>query len=196
MDLIERVKQHFTDCSLLVDETRELLSPHAAAAAERIVGALMADHKILACGNGGAAAEAQHFAAEMMGRFERERPGLSVIALNTDTALLTAIANDYDYDLIFSKQVRALGQPGDVLLLLSASGNSANIIEAVHAAHERQMTVIALTGQDGGKLAELLGGEDLHLNIPAARRARIHEVQLLLMHSICDAIDFILLDGE
>ncbi|MBV8465581.1 MAG: phosphoheptose isomerase [Burkholderiales bacterium] len=196
MDLIERINQHFYDSMATLDEARELLSAHIAGTAERMVAALMSDRKVLACGNGGSAAQAQHFASQMVGRFEKERPGLPALSLATDNAILTAIANDYDYDLVFSKQVRALGQPGDVLLALSTSGNSANVIEAVHAAHERQMTVIALTGRDGGKLGELLGGDDIHLNVPATRTALVQQAHLILIHSICDSIDFILLDGE
>ncbi|QDQ24897.1 phosphoheptose isomerase [Chitinimonas arctica] len=196
MDLIDRVNQHFLDSIAAKEEARELLTAPAAVAAERMVAALMADRKILACGNGGSAADAQHFAAEMVGRFEKERPGLAAFSLTTDTSAITAIANDYDYDLVFSKQVRALGQPGDVLLAISTSGNSVNVIEAIHAAHERQMTVIALTGKDGGKITELMKGDDIQLNVPAKRTARIQEVHILLIHSICDAIDCILLDGE
>ncbi|MBV8656229.1 MAG: phosphoheptose isomerase [Burkholderiales bacterium] len=196
MDLIERVNQQFYENMAAMEEVRELLTPHAAGAGERLVAALMADCKILACGNGGSAAEAQHFVSEMVGRFEKERPGLAALSLNTDAAVLTAVANDYDYDLIFSKQIRALGQPGDVLVVLTTSGNSVNVVEAVHAAHERQMTVVALTGRDGGKVGELLAGDDIHLNVPSQRTARIQEAHLLLLHTICDAIDFILLDGE
>ncbi len=196
MDLIDRVNQHFLDSIATLEDARELLSAPVAVAAERMVAALMADHKILACGNGGSAADAQHFAAEMVGRFEKERPGLAAFSLTTDTSAITAIANDYDYDLVFSKQVRALGQPGDVLLAITTSGNSVNVIEAVHAAHERQMTVIALTGKDGGKITELMTGDDIQLNVPSMRTARVQEVHALLIHSLCDAIDCILLDGE
>ncbi|HEY9101183.1 phosphoheptose isomerase [Chitinimonas sp.] len=196
MDLIDRVNQHFLDSMAAMEEARELLAAPTAVVAECMVAALMADCKILACGNGGSAADAQHFAAEMVGRFEKERPGLAAFSLTTDTSAITAIANDYDYDLVFSKQVRALGQPGDVLLAISTSGNSVNVIEAIHAAHERQMTVVALTGKDGGKITELMVGDDIQLNVPAGRTARIQEVHALLIHSICDAIDCILLDGE
>lgn len=196
MDLIDRVNQHFLDSIATLEDARELLSAPVAVAAERMVAALMADHKILACGNGGSAADAQHFAAEMVGRFEKERPGLAAFSLTTDTSAITAIANDYDYDLVFSKQVRALGQPGDVLLAITTSGNSVNVIEAVHAAHERQMTVIALTGKDGGKMTELMTGDDIQLNVPSMRTARVQEVHALLIHSLCDAIDCILLDGD
>ncbi|QNM97947.1 phosphoheptose isomerase [Chitinimonas koreensis] len=196
MDLIDRVNQHFLDSLAVKELARELLAAPVAVAAERMVAALMSDRKVLSCGNGGSAADAQRFAAAMVGRFEKERPGLAAMSLVTDSSVLSAIANDYDYELVFSKQVRALGQPGDILLAISTSGSSANVIEAVHAAHERQMSVIALTGRDGGKLAELLTGEDLLLNVPTERVARIQEVHLLLLHGICDAIDFILLDGE
>lgn len=196
MDLIDRVNQHFLDSLAVKELARELLAAPVAVAAERMVAALMSDRKVLSCGNGGSAADAQRFAAAMVGRFEKERPGLAAMSLVTDSSVLSAIANDYDYELVFSKQVRALGQPGDILLAISTSGSSANVLEAVHAAHERQMSVIALTGRDGGKLAELLTGEDLLLNVPTERVARIQEVHLLLLHGICDAIDFILLDGE
>ncbi|WP_269530817.1 phosphoheptose isomerase [Chitinimonas sp. BJYL2] len=196
MDLIDRVNRQFLECLTVMEDARELLAAPTAVAAERMVAALMSDRKILACGNGGSAADAQRFAAEMVGRFEKERPGLAAISLTTDTSAITAIANDYDYDMVFSKQIRALGQPGDVLLAISTSGNSVNVIEAVHAAHERQMTVVALTGFEGGKLTELMTGDDIQLNVPASRTARIQEVHTLLIHGICDAIDCILLDGE
>ncbi|MCP9759480.1 phosphoheptose isomerase [Aquitalea sp. S1-19] len=196
MDLIARVNGHFLESIATKQQSMEALSPGVALAAERMVASLMNEGKILACGNGGSAADAQHFAAEMVGRFEKERPGLAAISLATDTSALTAIGNDYDFDLIFSKQVRALGQQGDVLLAISTSGNSANVIEAIYAAHERGMTVIAFTGKDGGKIAEILGADDVHLNVPASRTARIQEVHLLLIHAMCDAIDCMLLGGE
>lgn len=196
MDLIERVSQHFSDSIAAKAAAQEVLTAPIAAAAERMVQTLMADGRILACGNGGSAADAQHFAAEMLGRFEKERPGLAAIALTTDSSTLTAIANDYDYDLVYSKQVRALGQPGDILLAISTSGNSANVVEAIHAAHERQMTVIALTGRNGGKIADILSGEDILLNVPVERTARIQEVHIVVIHSLCDAIDCMLLGSE
>jgi D-sedoheptulose 7-phosphate isomerase len=196
MDLIARVNGHFLESIATKQQSMDALSPGVALAAERMVASLMNEGKILACGNGGSAADAQHFAAEMVGRFEKERPGLAAISLATDTSALTAIGNDYDFDLIFSKQVRALGQQGDVLLAISTSGNSANVIEAIYAAHERGMTVIAFTGKDGGKIADILGAEDVHLNVPASRTARIQEVHLLLIHAMCDAIDCMLLGGE
>ncbi|MDK2123303.1 phosphoheptose isomerase [Parachitinimonas caeni] len=196
MELVNRVSQHFLDSIAVKQAAVNTLSVPIATSAERMVAALMADGKILACGNGGSAADAQHFAAEMLGRFEKERPGLAAIAITTDSSALTAIANDYDYELVFSKQVRALGQPGDVLLAISTSGNSANVVEAIHAAHERQMTVIALTGRDGGKIAEILSGEDILLNVDTQRTARIQETHILVIHCLCDAIDYILLGGE
>ncbi|MBV8679099.1 MAG: phosphoheptose isomerase [Aquitalea sp.] len=196
MDLIERVNGHFLESIAAKQEAMELLSPAVALAAERMVGCLMNEGKILACGNGGSAADAQHFAAEMLGRFEKERPGLAAISLATDTSALTAIGNDYDFDMIFSKQVRALGHTNDLLLAISTSGNSANVIEAIYAAHERGMGVIALTGKDGGKISEILSPEDIQLNVPVLRTARIQEVHILLVHALCDAIDYMLLGGE
>ncbi|WP_046168423.1 phosphoheptose isomerase [Chromobacterium vaccinii] len=196
MDLIDRVNGHFLESIAAKQEAMELLSPGVAAAAERMVACLMNEGKILACGNGGSAADAQHFAAEMVGRFEKERPGLAAISLATDTSGLTAIGNDYDFDMVFSKQVRALGHTNDLLLAISTSGNSANVIEAAYAAHERGMSVIALTGKDGGKITEILSPEDIHLNVPSLRTCRIQEVHILLIHALCDAIDCMLLGGE
>lgn len=196
MDLIQRVNEHFIESIAAKQQAMEVLSPGIAVAAEKMVACLMNEGKILACGNGGSAADAQHFAAEMVGRFEKERPGLAALSLDTDTSALTAIGNDYDFDMVFSKQVRALGQTGDILLAISTSGNSANVIEAIHSAHERQMTVIAFTGKDGGKIGELLTSEDILLNVPAFRTARIQEVHILMIHALCDAIDYMLLGGE
>ncbi|MCW3480166.1 phosphoheptose isomerase [Neisseriaceae bacterium JH1-16] len=196
MDLIERVNGHFLESIAAKQASMELLSPAVAVAAEQMVACLMNEGKILACGNGGSAADAQHFAAEMVGRFEKERPGLAAISLATDSSALTAIGNDYDFDMVFSKQVRALGHQGDILLAISTSGNSANVIEAIYAAHERGMSVVALTGKDGGKIGELLSPDDLHLNVPVDRTARIQEVHILLIHALCDAIDCMLLGGE
>ena len=196
MDLIQRVNEHFIESIAAKQQAMEVLSPGIAVAAEKMVACLMNEGKILACGNGGSAADAQHFAAEMVGRFEKERPGLAALSLATDTSALTAIGNDYDFDMVFSKQVRALGQTGDILLAISTSGNSANVIEAIHSAHERQITVIAFTGKDGGKIGELLTSEDILLNVPAFRTARIQEVHILMIHALCDAIDYMLLGGE
>jgi D-sedoheptulose 7-phosphate isomerase len=196
MDLIDRVKGHFLESIAAKQEAMDALSPAVAAAAERMVACLMNEGKILACGNGGSAADAQHFAAEMVGRFEKERPGLAAVAMSTDTSALTAIGNDYDFDMVFSKQVRALGHTNDLLLAISTSGNSANVIEAIYAAHERGMGVIALTGKDGGKISEILSPEDVQLNVPVMRTCRIQEVHILLIHAICDAIDYMLLGVE
>jgi D-sedoheptulose 7-phosphate isomerase len=151
--------------------------------------------KVMACGNGGSAADAQHFAAEFVGRFERERPELGAIALSTDSSIITAIANDYNFDQIFSKQVRALGQPGDVLLAISTSGNSRNVLAAIEAAHERDLIVVALTGKGGGKITQLLRETDVHICVPHDRTARIQEVHLLVLHCLCDGVDSQLL-GE
>ena len=152
--------------------------------------------KVRACGNGGSAADAQHFAAEFVGRYERERPELAAIALTTDSSILTAIANDYDFNVIFSKQVRAFGGAGDVLLALSTSGNSGNVLAAIEAAHERDMTVVALTGRSGGKITHALRETDVHICVPHDRTARIQEVHLLVLHCICDGVDAQLLGDQ
>jgi D-sedoheptulose 7-phosphate isomerase len=157
-----------------------------------MVQCLKRDGKILACGNGGSAADCQHFAAELINRFEMERPSLAAMSLTTDTSTLTSIANDYDFDQIFSKQVRGLGHASDVLLAISTSGNSRNVIAAIEAAHECEMTVVALTGRNGGKLAGVLAADDVHICVPAESTARIQEVHLLTLHCICDAIDCLL----
>ena len=196
MDLISRINQHFTDSAHLKLQAMGLLAEPLASASERMVQCLMKEGKILSCGNGGSAADAQHFAAELLNRFEIERPPLAAMALSTDTSTLTSIANDYDFNDVFSKQVRALGQPGDLLLAISTSGNSQNVMQAIHAAHDRQMDVIALTGKKGGKIAALLGPNDVHICVPADRTARIQEVHLLCLHCMCDAIDCLLLGVE
>lgn len=196
MDLLQRVREHFEESVTTQQMAVEILGPSVGLAAEKVVQALISDGKVLACGNGGSAAIAQHFASAMVGRFERERPGLSAVALTTDSSVLSAIANDYDYDLVFSKQVHAIGRAGDVLLAISASGNSANVVAAINAAHERQMSVIALTGNDGGQVGDLLVGDDLHLCVPAERTARILETHITLLHALCDTIDYMLLGGE
>lgn len=196
MNLVSRISEHFIDSAQTKLSSAETLAVPIADAVEMMVSSLMATGKILACGNGGSAADAQHFAAELVGRYERERPELAAIALTVDTSILTAIANDYGFEQIFAKQVRALGQPHDVLLALSTSGNSGNVIEAIRAAHEREMRVIALTGRGGGRIAELLTERDIHICVPAERTARIQEVHLLTLHCLCDGIDCMLLGTD
>ncbi|MDO5069254.1 phosphoheptose isomerase [Neisseria zoodegmatis] len=193
--LQERVAAHFAQSIEAKQQAADILNEPTAQAAELMLQCLMNDGKILACGNGGSAADAQHFAAEMTGRFERERMELAAVALTTDTSALTAIGNDYGFDHVFSKQVRALGRAGDVLIGISTSGNSANVIEAIKAAHERDMHVIAFTGRDGGKIAGMLKDSDILLNVPHQRTARIQEIHILLIHALCDCIDSALLDG-
>ncbi|AWI76948.1 phosphoheptose isomerase [Parazoarcus communis] len=196
MDLIDRISRHFEDSAQTKLASIEWMAAPIAQAVEAMTGCLINNGKILACGNGGSAADAQHFAAELVNRFEMERPPLAAVALTTDSSTLTSIGNDYDFVQIFSKQVRALGQPGDVLLAISTSGNSPNVIDAINAAHEREMRVIALTGKGGGSIAALLGDDDIHLCVPADRTARIQEVHLLVLHCLCDGIDCLLLGVE
>ena len=193
--LEQRIQQQFFDSADLKYAAAEMLSKPIAAAVSAIVGSITAGGKVLACGNGGSASDAQHFAAEFVGRFERERPGLAAISLSTDTSILTAIGNDYDFDAIFAKQVQALGSPGDVLLAITTSGNSANVLAAVEVARAKEMTVIALTGRQGGKMRGALTETDVHICVPHERTARIQEVHLLVIHCICDAVDLQLL-GE
>jgi D-sedoheptulose 7-phosphate isomerase len=192
---VERIQQHFRDSAAIKLAAMETLAVPIAAAVDTMFAALANSNKILACGNGGSAADAQHFAAELIGRFERERPGLPALALTTDASVLTAVANDYAYDQVFAKQVRALGQPGDVLLAITTSGNSANVLAAIQEAHEREMVVIALTGKGGGDVNAMLADTDIHLCVPNDRTARIQEVHLLTIHCLCDGIDAMLL-GE
>jgi D-sedoheptulose 7-phosphate isomerase len=196
VDLITRISENFSESAHLKLQSMDALAGPIAQAAERMVQCLKGDGKILACGNGGSAADSQHFAAELLNRFERERPGLAAMALTTDTSTLTSIANDYDYDQVFSKQVRALGHAGDLLLAISTSGNSRNVLAAMQAAHEAQMGVVALTGRNGGKMAEALRPGDVHICVPAQSTARIQEVHLLTLHCLCDAIDCLLLGVE
>lgn len=193
--LQERVAAHFAESIQAKQQAAEVLAEPTAQAADLMLQCLMNDGKILICGNGGSAADAQHFAAEMTGRFEKERMELAAVALTTDTSALTAIGNDYGFDHIFSKQVRALGRAGDILVGISTSGNSGNVIEAVKAAHERDMHVVAMTGRDGGKIAAMLKDTDVLLNVPHPRTARIQENHILLIHAMCDCIDTVLLEG-
>jgi D-sedoheptulose 7-phosphate isomerase len=193
--LEQRIQQQFFDSADLKYAAAEILAKPIADAVSALVGCITAGGKVLACGNGGSASDAQHFAAEFVGRFERERPGLAALALTTDTSILTAVGNDYSFDVVFAKQVQALGAPGDVLLAMTTSGNSANVLAAIDAAHAKDMTVVALTGHQGGKVRELLGETDVHICVPHERTARIQEVHLLVLHCLCDAVDLQLL-GE
>jgi len=196
MDLVQRINDHFAESAKVKLAVVSTLAEPLKQASERMVHCLMNEGKILACGNGGSAADAQHFTAELLNRFEMERPGLAAMALTTDTSTLTSIANDYDFYQVFSKQIRALGQPNDLLLAISTSGNSRNVVEAVQAAHDRQMGVVALTGRDGGVIGELLGPDDIHLCVAHTSTARIQEVHILCLHCLCDAIDCLLLGVE
>jgi D-sedoheptulose 7-phosphate isomerase len=196
MDPVERIRTHFAESARLKQDAAAALAPAIARAASMMTECLLADGKMLACGNGGSAADAQHFAAEMVGRFERERPELPAISLVTDTSILTAVANDYAFEQVFAKQVRALGAKGDVLLALSTSGNSGNVIAAIDAARDREMRVVALTGKGGGRIAGMLRESDVHLCVPHDRTARIQEVHLLVIHCLCDAVDNALLGDE
>lgn len=189
MDLIERVKNNFNESIQIKTEVCEQLAPLIVDAAKVITNCLLTEKKILSCGNGGSAADAQRFSSAMLNRFEMERPGLPVIALTTDSSTLTSIAIDYQFADIFSKQIRALGQPGDVLLAISASGESHNIIHAIDAAHDREMHIIALTGREGGQIADLTQANDIEIRVPTWSTARIEEVHLMIIHSICDLID-------
>ena len=196
MQVEERIKLHFEASAKLKLAAMEQLAPGIAAAADLIAQQMLAGRKVLSCGNGGSAGDAQHFSSEMLNRFERERPGLPAVALSTDTSTLTSIANDYHYNEIFSKQVRALGQEGDILLAISTSGNSANVVQAMEAAHDRGMRIVALTGKEGGSMALKLADGDIELRVPSESTARIQEVHLLIIHCLCDLIDLQLFGEE
>jgi D-sedoheptulose 7-phosphate isomerase len=196
MDLTDRISQHFKESAQTKLDAVELLAAPIAEGIEAMVGSLLNNGKILACGNGGSAADAQHLAAELVGRFEVERHELAAIALSTDTSVISAIANDYGYKAVFAKQVRALGQPGDILVAISTSGNSPNVIEAINAAHENDLLVVALTGKGGGAIGEILRDSDVHICVPAERTARIQETHLLIIHCLCDGIDCLLMGVE
>ncbi len=191
----DRVLAHFQE-SIAVKQASEALAPQIEKAAQLMLQSLLNDGKVLSCGNGGSAADAQHFSGELLGRFERERPGLPAVALTTDSSTLTAIANDYQYEDIFAKQVRALGQSGDVLLAISTSGNSENVLRAVTTAHSRGLKVVALVGRDGGTIAQSLNSGDVELRVPADRTCRIQEVHLLIIHCLCDLIDVGILGND
>ena len=189
MNIAAHITRIFNESIQTKLDAIEVLTNPIEQASTIMVQALLNDKKILSCGNGGSASDAQHFSGEMLNRFERERPSLPAIALNTDTATLTAIANDYSYTQIFSKQINALGQNGDILLAISTSGNSENIVHAVQSAHNCQMRVVALTGREGGRIASLLGDGDVEIRIPSPTTARIQEVHILVIHCLCDLID-------
>jgi len=196
MNISERVTNIFTSHIETAQTAMNEVSTDIVDAATLMTNALLADHKILSCGNGGSASDAQHFSSELLNRFERERPGLPAIALTTDSSTITSISNDYTFDDIFSKQVSALGQQGDVLLAISTSGNSANILRAVMAAHQRQMRCVVLSGKTGGDLVGILEDDDVFLSIPAKSTARIQEIHIIVIHCLCDLIDTQLLGPE
>jgi len=196
MELADRIGQHFQDSIAVKQESLEVLIEPIHRAGESMVNSLLNNGKILSCGNGGSAGDAQHFSAELLNRFEKERPGLPAMALTTDSSTITAIANDYSYEEIFSKQVSALGQPGDILFAISTSGNSSNVAAAMKAAKEREVLTVMLSGNDGGMMAGLLGDQDIEIRVPSSRTARIQEVHLVVIHCLCDFIDTQLFGGD
>lgn len=187
--MIENIKTQFNESIQTKIAAAEQLPAYIEKAASMMVQSLISGNKILSCGNGGSAGDAQHFSSELLNRYERDRPSLPAIALTTDSSTITSIANDYSYDEVFSKQVKALGQAGDILLAISTSGNSRNVINAMEAALSRDMTIVALTGKDGGEMAGLLGDNDVEIRVPSDRTARIQEVHLLVIHCLCESID-------
>jgi D-sedoheptulose 7-phosphate isomerase len=197
-DTLERLRarayQHVLDSIAVKQEAEKILPEQIARGIVAMTDCLRSGGKVMACGNGGSAADAQHFAAELIGRFERERQELAAIALTTDTSILTAVGNDYSYDEIFSKQVRGLGKQGDILIGISTSGNSKNVVKAIEAAKKMGIKIIALTGNGGGKITSLLDADDIHLCAPSTRTARIQETHLVLLHALCDGVDHLLLD--
>jgi D-sedoheptulose 7-phosphate isomerase len=196
MNISERVTNIFTTHIETAQASMDEITADIVDAATLITNALLADHKILSCGNGGSASDSQHFSSELLNRFERERPGLPAIALTTDSSTITSISNDYTFDDIYSKQVSALGQQGDILLAISTSGNSANILRAVMAAHQRQMRCVVLSGSTGGDLAGILEDDDIFISVPAKSTARIQEIHIIVIHCLCDLIDTQLLGPE
>lgn len=187
--MLERIEKHFADSVATKQAAQEVMPVVVLSAAEKMVACLQAGGKILTCGNGGSAGDAQHFSSELLNRYERDRPPLAAVALTTDSSTLTSIANDFSYEEVFSKQVFALGNKGDILLAVSTSGNSPNVVAAIHEAHKQGMTVIAMTGKDGGAMAGLYQGADVELRVPSNVTARIQEVHLVLIHALCDFID-------
>ncbi len=195
MSLQEKIINHFSDSIQTKENAMSQLTDMIAYASQQMVQALINDNKIMTCGNGGSAGDAQHFSSEMLNRFERERPSLPALALTTDSSTLTSIANDYHFDEVFAKQIRALGQAGDILLLYTSSGNSANIVQAAKTAHEKKMLVVAVSGKDGGSLATILQDTDIEIRVPSESTARIQEVHLVITHCFCDLIDQQLFGG-
>ena len=187
--MLDNIKKSFTESIQTKIAAAEVLPVPIEKAANMMVQALIRGNKILSCGNGGSAGDAQHFSSELLNRYERDRPSLPAMALTTDSSTITSIANDYSYDDIFSKQIKALGQPGDILLAISTSGNSRNVINAMEAALARDMTIVALTGKDGGEMAGFLSENDVEIRVPSSRTARIQEVHLLVIHNLCESID-------
>jgi D-sedoheptulose 7-phosphate isomerase len=196
MDAEKRVKDHFAESIATKQAAVAEISQAVVNGGQLMSQSLLDDGKILSCGNGGSAGDAQHFSSELLNRFEMERPGLPAMALTTDSSTITSIANDYAYEDIFAKQIRALGRQSDVLLAISTSGNSENVCRAIVAAHEREMKVVALTGRDGGRMADLLDESDVEIRVPATRTARIQEVHLVVIHCLCDLIDTTLLGSN
>lgn len=189
MDPLQRIRSIFDESIAIKRQSLELLAPAISAGANRLLECLMANGKIMSCGNGGSAADAQHFSSEMLNRFERERPGLAAIALTTDASTITSVANDYQFADVFAKQIRALARPGDVVLAFTTSGGSANVVNAIDAAHEQDTTVILISGRDGGEAARGLRDDDLEIRVPAQSTARIQEVHLMIIHCLCDLVD-------
>jgi D-sedoheptulose 7-phosphate isomerase len=195
MDLISRINKNFQESISTKQLAADILAEPISRSAKIITQCFLNGGKVLSCGNGGSAGDAQHFSSEMLNRYEMERPGLPAVALTTDSSTVTSIANDYNYNQIFSKQVTALGHSGDVLLAISTSGNSENVNMAIDAAHDREMTVIALDGKSGGEMVGRLSLSDIEIRVPSESTARIQEVHLLVIHCICDLIDHQLLGG-
>ena len=189
MERLNRVKKIFSDSIAVKEEARSTLAPQIVKAAEVILTSLMDNNKVMSCGNGGSAADAQHFSSEMLNRFERDRPGLAAFALTTDASTITSVANDYQFADIFAKQIRALGRPGDVILAFSTSGNSSNIVSAIDAAHEQDARVVLISGRDGGEAAMALNPDDIEVRVASSSTARIQEAHLIITHCICDLVD-------
>ncbi|OFS89500.1 MULTISPECIES: phosphoheptose isomerase [Oligella] len=189
MSILNRIEQHFQDHAALIQKSLDVLAEPLQQGIDLLFNTISNNGKVLACGNGGSAADAQHFIAELVGRFERERFPLAGVALNTDTSIMTAVGNDYGFDQVFERQVRALAQPADLLVAISTSGNSTNVIRAIDAAKEYDIPIIALTGRNGGTIGQMLTSNDVHLCVPHERTMRIQEVHILLLHILCDGLD-------